>query len=213
MSDNEHALASLGQPEILSVQHPPGPPIPALGKTVQELIERSFIVGENAGHVFPHAPAGLILCKNGKIAKGEISARISQSSTQSRNREGLAGRSSDQNVDCDGCPFVEFEHVSIVGNLQEVVFKDCTGESLDLRHESTPPAKRSPRHGSRFDARADGTKGHVPAPPCREAETRFTAQTVAWRAVTVSSAGFTSSSWERAVTLSSFTAGAATPTG
>src|SRR5207248_2632425 len=37
-SDNEHTLASLGKPPILSVQHPPGPPIPALGKTVQELI-------------------------------------------------------------------------------------------------------------------------------------------------------------------------------
>ncbi len=85
MSDNEHTLASLGKPVMLSVQHPPGPPIPALGKAIKELVERAAIVGENAGHIFPQAPAGAILCKNGKIAEGEISARVSQSCSQSRN--------------------------------------------------------------------------------------------------------------------------------
>jgi hypothetical protein len=57
------------------------------------------ITGQHAGDVLPDHPAGPIAVSDGKIREGEVATRISQSLAESGDREGLAGSSSDENIE------------------------------------------------------------------------------------------------------------------
>jgi hypothetical protein len=58
-SDNEHATASLGDSEELSVQNPVGEPIPEVGQVLEDLPEvLAAGDGKEARDVFAKEPAG-----------------------------------------------------------------------------------------------------------------------------------------------------------
>jgi hypothetical protein len=79
MADNEHTRPSLGQPEVLSVQHSVGEPIPELPQPSEKGAQRmSCVCRQDARDVLPDAPAGAISIQNCEIREGEVATRISQ---------------------------------------------------------------------------------------------------------------------------------------
>jgi hypothetical protein len=100
MSDNEHAAPSLGNSEELSVKNPVGEPVPEFPQESKDGSKRpSSVIRQDAGDVLPHHPAGAKASSQGKELKGEIAARVIQSSALSGDGERLARCSSDQKLD------------------------------------------------------------------------------------------------------------------
>ena len=124
MSDNEHTTASLGHSEVLSVKNAVGEPIPELPQPSEQGSKRSGFVRQNAGDVFPQNPLGAIAVNDAKKCEGEVAPRVSKSFAKSRNAEGLAGGSPNENVDCVFFPFMVFGHVTVVWNVRPVVSPD-----------------------------------------------------------------------------------------
>jgi hypothetical protein len=123
-SDNEHATAPLWNSEVLSIQHPVGPPIPELAQPSKEGREiPSSVTGKDSGHVLPNQPAGAISCNDRKVGEGEVPAWVSQAFAKARDTEGLAGGTSDENIDSCIWPFLESRHITVVRNIGVVVGK------------------------------------------------------------------------------------------
>jgi hypothetical protein len=99
MSDNEHAAAALGHSEVLSVKHSVGEPIPEFDQPSENGTKvPSFVRRQDTGDVLPNHPLGPCSLSKPKKLKGEVATIIIQSSSESRNAEGLARGSSDKKV-------------------------------------------------------------------------------------------------------------------
>ena len=98
IADNEHTLPSLGQSEVLSIQHSVGEAIPEEGQAPEEGTQSpSSVRGQDAGDVLPHHPAGPIALSDGKIATGELTTRVNHPPSESGDAEGLTRSSADEN--------------------------------------------------------------------------------------------------------------------
>jgi len=99
MSDNEHATAALGYSNVLSVKDSVGPPIPEFcqpskeGSKIPPSARR-----QDTGDVLPNHPPGAQVVNQAKIDEGQVAARVSHALSESCDREGLTGRSSDKKV-------------------------------------------------------------------------------------------------------------------
>jgi hypothetical protein len=136
ISDNEDTTASLGNSEVLSVQHSVGPPVPEFfqpsedGRKVPPFVRR-----QDTRDVFPHDPTGP--CCANKLAKseGQVSTRVLHSLSESGDRERLARCSSDQNIDWSVSLKGSLRYpgnVAKVGRLGVVVLEDSAGERFDF---------------------------------------------------------------------------------
>lgn len=164
MSDNEDTIASLGNTEALSVKYSPTEAIPALNHAGEEVLEGSaVIVGEgvsrkDAGDVLPNHPAGAESASKEKKLDGQVTTRVIQSSSSSGDGEGLAGRSSDKNVNWfrGGCIDSNPGEGAEVGRAGMTSERDTRGEVGDLRAPRAPHTQRRPRCGHGGDAVAYG---------------------------------------------------------
>jgi hypothetical protein len=163
-SDNEHTTAPLWNSGVLSVKNPVGEPIPEFCQTPEEGTKSPCSIRQDTGDVLPNQPAGAILVSNGKIGKGEVATRVSQSLSESRDAEWLAGRSADENIDSCIRPVLEPRHIAVV-RRGVVVTQKRTRERLNLGEECRAPSKRAPGNGSRFNTGADRAIDH-PLPFC-----------------------------------------------
>jgi hypothetical protein len=75
----------------------------------------------DAGDVLPNQPPGPISVSNGKIREGEVPPWVSQAAAKSRDAEGLAGGSANENIDICIGPLLEFRHVATVRDAGEPV--------------------------------------------------------------------------------------------
>ena len=99
VSDNEHTAASLGHSEVLSVKDSVGPPVPEFLQRREEGAKGPPPVRrQDSGDVFPDNPPGTESANHSEIDEGQLTTRISQSSSESGDGEALAGRSSNDNV-------------------------------------------------------------------------------------------------------------------
>src|SRR3990167_762244 len=177
MADNEHALPSLGQPEMLSVRAPPAPHIPEFrqpsknrGKVV------SPVRGTKARDVLDDHPFRMKFSNKACKLKPEPAPISSQARALSCHADVLAGESSTENVNPrEVCP-LEFSNVVIARHLRPVagqhpprVFIDLTIEqdaearSFEPQIKSTHPREQAPNGwlvGNLHDALLTG--GHPP---------------------------------------------------
>jgi len=99
VADNEHTAATLGDSKPLSVQNSVGEPIPEFPQRPEEGSKiPSFAATEDARHVFPNDPFGLHDSSKLDESEGQVATRVSQSASESCDREGLAWGASDQKV-------------------------------------------------------------------------------------------------------------------
>jgi hypothetical protein len=84
MRDNEDSTASLGNSEVLSVQHSEGPPIPELAQRPEEGSKiPSAVTRQDAGDVFPDNPSRPLTLSDRKKGKHEVAAWVGESFAQS----------------------------------------------------------------------------------------------------------------------------------
>ena len=172
VSDNEHTAASLGHSEVLSVQHPVGPPIPELAQRPEEGTKiPSLSAGQDAGDVFPDNPSRPVTPSDCKKCKHEVPSRVFESSPQTGDAERLTGGSSDKKVNCFIGPLSELSHVPAIRDVRVMVRENGTWELLNLRKPCGRPTHVMPRYGSCFNAGADRDVLHR-LPLCRRASLR-----------------------------------------
>jgi len=147
MSDNEHTPSSLRDgplhsvhSDVLSVKHSVGEPIPEFAQAPEEGSKIPPAVRrQDAGDVLPNQPLGPIAVSNGKIGEREVPAWVSKSLAKSRDGEGLARSSADENIDICIRPFLEFRYVAEVRDIGIVMRQDFARELLDFREEHRRP--------------------------------------------------------------------------
>jgi len=152
-SDNEDTLPSLGHGTsvavhsgVLSVQDPVGPPIPEVFQPPEEGSKRpSSVLRQDTRDIFPDDPAWAKCASQSEELQRKASSRVGKSLSESCDREGLAGCSSDKEVDgrlsMNRVSWVdELGEVAIVADLGVVVREDRAGEWVDLREERWLPA-------------------------------------------------------------------------
>jgi hypothetical protein len=101
--DNEDSTATLGDSEVLSVQHSVSEPIPEFDQRPEEGTKIfSSVTTEQTWHVFKDDPSGLELISESKKHETEVAPRVVESLAESGDGEGLARSPSDQKVDCSG---------------------------------------------------------------------------------------------------------------
>jgi hypothetical protein len=175
MSDNEDATAALGHSEELSVQDSPGEPIPEFPQRPEQASKRPSAVNrQDAGDIFPENPARPSQADKAEKDEGQVTTRVVQSLSQAGDRERLARRAPDDEVeltitiqhllrDCG--------HIAQVGQLP-VVLDDGAGERVDLTGAGAPPGERRPRDVDRPDAITEAGIGqrHAAASPAFSAE-------------------------------------------
>jgi hypothetical protein len=139
MCDNEHARASLGDSEKLSVQHSVGEPIPEFRQTPEEGAERPSLVNrQGAGDVFPDNPPRRKCSSQSKELQRQASSSVGKTLSDSSDGEGLAWSPSDEKVnwslavDCMR-RVDEAREVAIVLDLGVVMRKHRARERLDFR--------------------------------------------------------------------------------
>jgi hypothetical protein len=99
VADNEHTAATLGDSKPLSVKNAVGEPIPEFAQRPEEGSKiPSFAATEDARHVFPNDPAGLHDSSKPDESEGQVTTRVSQSASESCDRECLAWGASDKKV-------------------------------------------------------------------------------------------------------------------
>src|SRR3990167_6792653 len=114
MSDNEDTTAPLWNSAVLSVKNPVGEPIPEFPQPSEEAAKiPSFIRGQDAGDVLPDHPAWPQSISNCKEDEGQVATRIVHPLSESFDREGLAGGSSDKKLNWLTGPLLEFRHVAV----------------------------------------------------------------------------------------------------
>jgi hypothetical protein len=88
VADNEHTSTTLGDSKPLSVQNSIGEPIPEFDQRPEEGSKiPSLMSTEDARHVFPNDPLGLHDRSKLDESQGQVTTRVSQSSSQSCDRE------------------------------------------------------------------------------------------------------------------------------
>jgi hypothetical protein len=139
MSDNEQALAPLGNPEVLSVQDSPGVPIPEFFQPSEEGSKvPSAARRQDTGDVLPDHPLGPQVTSNSKKLKGQVATRVIHSCSESGDAEGLAGRSGAEKVNWSMLGSYVC-HVPQIRHLGEVVTADRVAVRVNLRQEDTLP--------------------------------------------------------------------------
>jgi hypothetical protein len=167
MSDNETTLAALGHSEELSVQHSPREAIPELAKGPEKAPEGVGAVGQNSGDVFPDEPPRAKRLSQSRKFKREVAALVSESASKPGDAEGLAGCSSDEEVDAaiaSSKSICESDERAMIWNLGVARRKKLGGPRGDFGEPRGRPAERLPRDGSSLDARADGAVPHGDTP-------------------------------------------------
>lgn len=103
MSDKKHTAASLGHSEELSIKHSPCERIPAVLQQPEEGAKGSpAVLRQNPWDVLPNEPARAKVSHSSNVLEHEPTSLIQEASSLSRDGEGLAGASSDHNVNCSG---------------------------------------------------------------------------------------------------------------
>jgi hypothetical protein len=99
MSDKKDTPASLWNSEVLSVQDSPREIIPELAQRPDDATKvPSFATWQDSRDIFPHDPRRRESVSKAAKLKGEVATFIIQSSSESRDGEGLARGSSHKNV-------------------------------------------------------------------------------------------------------------------
>lgn len=99
MCDKEDSAAALWNSEVLSVKNAVGEPIPELSQRPEEGAKvLSSVGGQDAGHVLPNDPAGAYSASKREELQGQVAARVVQAESFPGDGEGLAGGSSDKNI-------------------------------------------------------------------------------------------------------------------
>jgi hypothetical protein len=115
MSDNEDATASLWNSEVLSVKNSIGEPIPEFRQPPEEGAKSPSVVNrQDSGHVLPNHPLGASSFNERKIDQREVATWVVQSRSETGDAEGLAGSSSDENIDICMGPTPEVVEVTEV---------------------------------------------------------------------------------------------------
>jgi len=100
MSNNENSSTSLGNSEVLSVQHSVGETIPAFRQFPEEGTKvPSASRRQDTIDVFPDDPARALLLSDFEECERELPSRVVESEPLSSETEALAGRSADEDVD------------------------------------------------------------------------------------------------------------------
>ena len=159
-SDNEHALPSLGQSEVLSVQHPVGEPIPEFCQRPEEGSQRpSSVRRQDTGDVFPDHPARAKYADQSAEVQREGATVAFDSGAEAGDGEVLAGGSSDEYVDGVSVNSVswveELGEVAMVGHSGEAVGEQGGREGVDLAEPRGLPAQWFPCDRGGLDSRAD----------------------------------------------------------
>jgi hypothetical protein len=155
-SDKEHATASLGNSEVLSVKHSPREPRPEFCQPSDEGCKvPAFVRVQYAGDVFPYQPLGPIAASQRKIDEGEVAAWIGEPGAQAGDAERLARGAGCENMqDCIG-PFLKPGYVPEVRDTGVSVRQHSAGKARVFREKLRAPAKRVPRDGRRFYSACD----------------------------------------------------------
>jgi hypothetical protein len=99
MSNKKDSLAALWDSPVLRVKHSVGEPIPEFSHRPEDGTKvPSSSRRQNSGDVFPDEPPGPKGIDKSDELQGEVATRIIQSSSESCDREGLTGSSSDDEV-------------------------------------------------------------------------------------------------------------------
>jgi hypothetical protein len=97
--NEEDTPPPLGNSEEASVKHSPSEPVPEFRQAPEEGSKRpSSVSRQDSGHVLPDDPLRLEARSQLEIDEGELSPWVVESLAESCDAEGLAGASSDQNV-------------------------------------------------------------------------------------------------------------------
>jgi hypothetical protein len=103
MSDNEHPTASLGDPEVATVQHPVGPPIPEVAQRPEDGSQvPSSVRRQEASDVLDDAPAGTELSQDAVELPPEPGPFSTQALAMSCDGDVLAGEPSVNKVNGSG---------------------------------------------------------------------------------------------------------------
>src|SRR4051812_48241348 len=134
MADNEHTLPSLGQAEVLSVQHSVSEPIPERRQPPEEGSKiPPSTRRQDTGYVLPYQPLGPIAISERQIDERQVSARISQSSPKAGDAERLTGCSTNEKIDCCNGPLLKLGHIPEVWYGRIVMREHRRRELVDLR--------------------------------------------------------------------------------
>ena len=99
ISNKEDSTTLLGYSEVFSVKDAVGPPIPDLSQRPDDGTKvPSSVCAKNSGDVLPDDPLWSELLSDKAKYKSEVSSCIFKTCSESCNREGLTGRSSDQYI-------------------------------------------------------------------------------------------------------------------
>ncbi|MCG3181399.1 MAG: hypothetical protein BIFFINMI_03792 [Phycisphaerae bacterium] len=166
VTDDEHPSATLRDTEELRVEHPVGPPIPAVLHLPEEGAKvPSSSRRQQAGDVLEDEPSRPKRSHNAKGDEGQVATRVVQSESLSSNGERLAGAAEDHKVNwlCRGDPPpVHFRDITKVGHSWVPGGQDAACERLDLG----APSPVNPRHGllGGADAAEYGSASHAATP-------------------------------------------------
>lgn len=149
MPDNEQTLASLGHAEELRVEYPPCQTVPA---RIQGFEQASEILPmrarERSWDVLPKKPTRLDVANCSNVLPHEAAGSI-QSCPPSRDREGLAGASADDDVWLSICFHrflpVDFRDVPEIGHAGEAFGKHGAREGVYLGEGQRLPSEWFPR--------------------------------------------------------------------
>jgi hypothetical protein len=178
MSDNEDTSPPLRDgtfvvfhSDILSVQRAVGPPIPEFFQPPEEGSKcPSSVRRKEAGDVFVDEPTRPQDTSQLKEGKSEVSSGTFNACAEARDREVLAGATSDEEVDGRGTMhlMVRVEHggeVAIVGDVGEPLLEHGARVRLDFSEPRRLETERLPRDRCCLDARANASVPHAVLPP------------------------------------------------
>jgi hypothetical protein len=152
-SDNEDTLPSLGQSEVLSVQHSVGEPVPELSQPSEEGSQCPSLVRlQDTRDVLPNHPAGPRSVNKAKKLERQRATLTSQARSKSGDAEVLAWSSANKKIDPCALLARDLREVAMVGNLGVVVSQHARWERGDLGEERGLPSEAVPGDRLRFDA-------------------------------------------------------------
>jgi hypothetical protein len=139
----------LGQSEILSVQHPPGEPIPEFCQRPKEGSQRpSSVRRQDTGDVFPNKPLRLKYADQTAELQRERTSVALDSGAEAGNREILTRGSSDEDVNrgvVDGVRGVnELSKIAIVRYSGKAVGKQSRSKRIYFAEPRRFPPQRLP---------------------------------------------------------------------
>ena len=153
-SDKKDAAPPLGNSEELSVKHAPRARIPAVFQLPEEGSKGSApILRQNTGDVLPEDKSRPRLETSSYKFEHETTSRVHEPPPLAGCAECLAGRASDQNVNCSGilAP-IYFSDVAEIWHVGESRGEDGRGKRFDLGESDWLPPEWLPRDRCGLDA-------------------------------------------------------------